>query len=310
MFAKSTTYSLGLALAYGVLATAYILVSSTMAADHSASVDELRRIETLKGTIYVAVTTLGVFFGGLIAMRRMARDAEELVRRERALVASEGKVFAGVMAASVAHDANNVLTAVLADLESLSVPRDGLDGELVHQLRISVERLVGLNRRLLNAARHGIPKDIDVLDMGRVVRDSVATVRSHKNLRNCRIVCRDEDQVQLESQPLLIHQMVSNLVLNAGEATQGRGLIEVVLRPADGGVCIEVHDNGPGVPKERRPKLFESLATTKEAGTGLGLFSVRACAQGLGGSVEVGDSPLGGAMFRITLPATPLPVTA
>jgi hypothetical protein len=134
LFAKSqemtnAPYSLGLALAYGVLATAYILVSSTMAADHSASVDELRRIETLKGTIYVAVTTLGVFFGGLIAMRRMARDAEELVRRERALVASEGKVFAGVMAASVAHDANNVLTAVLADLESLSVPRDGFDGE-------------------------------------------------------------------------------------------------------------------------------------------------------------------------------------
>lgn len=58
-------------------------------------------------------------------------------------------------------------------------------------------------------------------------------------------------------------------MLNA-EATQGRGLIEVVLRPADGGVCIEGHDNGPGVPKERRPKLFESLATTKEAGTGLG----------------------------------------
>lgn len=76
MFAKSTTYSVGLALAYGVVATAYILVSSTMAADHSASIDELRRIETLKGTIYVAVTTLGVFFGGLIAMRRIARDAE------------------------------------------------------------------------------------------------------------------------------------------------------------------------------------------------------------------------------------------
>lgn len=310
MFAKSTAYSLGLALAYGVTATAYILVSSSMAADHSASVEELRRIETIKGIVYVAVTTLAVFLGGLVAMRRMARDAEELVRRERALIASEGKIFAGVMAASVAHDANNVLTAVLADLESLSTPRSGIDGELVHQLRISVERLVGLNKRLLNAARHGIPKDIDVLDLGRVVRDSVASVRSHKNLRNCRIVCRDKDQVQLESQPLLIHQMISNLVLNAGEATQGHGMIEVVVRGAESGACIEVHDNGPGVPKERRARLFESLATTKEAGTGLGLFSVRACAQGLGGSVDVGDSPLGGAMFRITLPATPLPVTA
>jgi signal transduction histidine kinase len=310
VMAKSTTYSAGLALAYGLTATAWIFVSSNMAANHSASVEELRQIETLKGTAYVIVTTLAVFVAGMFAMRRMARDAEELVRRERALVASEGKVFAGMMAASVAHDANNVLTAVLADLETLSGPRSGVSGETVHQLRISVERLVGLNRRLLNAARHGVPKDIDMLDLGRVVRDSVATVRSHKCLRNCRIVLRDDSRVQMESQPLLIHQMVSNLVVNAGEATEGCGSIEVILSETDEGVRIEVHDNGRGVAKERRATLFESLATTKPTGTGLGLFSVRACAQGLGGSIEVGDSPLGGAMFRITLPHTALPLTA
>ena len=102
--------------------------------------------------------------------------------------------------------------------------------------------------------------------------------------------------------------MVSNLVLNAGEAANGRGTIEVATAEQGDEVLIEVHDDGPGVAKERRATLFDNLATTKATGTGLGLFSVRACAQGLGGSVEVGESPLGGALFRVRLPRQPAAV--
>lgn len=308
MIARSTSYSIGVALAYGVLATAYILVSSSIAADHSASIEELRRIETIKGVVYVAVTTLGVFLCGLFAMRRMDRDAAELVRRERAIVASEGKVFAGVMAASVAHDANNVLVAVLADLENLASASHLDKAEHVTQLRHSVVRLVSLNRRLMSAARDGVPRDRHAVDLARTVRDSVAMVRSHNSLRHCRIICRGDAQVPIETQPLLIHQMVSNLVLNAGEAANGRGTIEVTTAEQGDEVLIEVHDDGPGVAKERRATLFDNLATTKATGTGLGLFSVRACAQGLGGSVEVGESPLGGALFRVRLPRQPAAV--
>lgn len=310
VIAKSTTYSIGLAVAYGVLATAYILVSSQLAADHSATIEELRQIETLKGITYVAVTTVAVFLGGLLAMRRMDRDSAELVRRERALVASEGRVFAGVMAASVAHDANNVLVAVLADLETLASASHLDKAEHVTQLRNSVGRLVGLNRRLLTAARDGVPKDRHTVDLARTVRDSVATVRSHAHLRNCRVICRGDEHLLIQTQPLLIHQIISNLALNAGEATQGRGTLEVVTTTTTTEVLLEVHDNGPGVPKERWATLFDSLMTTKATGTGLGLFSVRACAQGLGGSVEIEDSPLGGALFRVRLPndliATPV----
>ena len=57
-----------------------------------------------------------------------------------------------------------------------------------------------------------------------------------------------------------------------------------------------------GVPVERRERIFDSLETTKPAGTGLGLFSVKSCVAALEGSVDVGDSPLGGACFRVRLP--------
>lgn len=308
MIPRSTLYSVGLALAYGALATAYIVVSGSLAASHSASVEELARIETIKGVLYVAVTTLGVFFGGLIAMRRMERDATELVRRERALVANEGRVFAGVMAASVAHDANNVLFAVLGDLELLAESTDFAGSRHVEQLRRSVSRLVALNKRLLTAARHGVPKERHPVDLARLVRDCVAEVRPHAHLRNCRVICRGDEHMPTETQPLLVHQIVSNLVLNAGEATQGRGTIEVATFAADGELRIEVHDDGPGVPRDRRHTLFESLASTKATGSGLGLFSVRACAQGLGGTVEIDDSQLGGALFRVRLPKQPIAV--
>lgn len=302
MVAKSTTYSIGLALAYGVLASAYIIVSSSLAADVSASVEEMRAIETLKGIVYVAVTTLGVFAGGLFAMRRMDRDSVELLRRERALVASEDKVFAGVMAASVSHDANLVLGAVLADLEDLIKSPRLAGTNQVEPLRTSVGRLLALNHRLQNAARQGVPRDRHAVDFARLVRDSVAAVRSHTSLRGCRVVCRGDERVGFATQPRLVHQVVSNLVLNAGEATSGRGVVEVAVVDGEHEVVVEVHDNGPGVPPERRATLFDSLETTKSTGTGLGLFSARACAQGLGGTLEIDASPLGGALFRLRLP--------
>jgi signal transduction histidine kinase len=111
--------------------------------------------------------------------------------------------------------------------------------------------------------------------------------------------------VRLHTHPLLLQQILANLVVNAGEACGGKGRIEVRLHDSPEFVLLEVHDDGPGVPVERRERIFDSLETTKPAGTGLGLFSVKSCVAALEGSVEVGDSPLGGACFRVRLPELP-----
>lgn len=306
---RSTLLALMLASIYGVVATGYIVVSSSMAADRSASIEELRALEVRKGLVYVGVTTVGAFIACWLALRRIAEDGQELLRRERALVASQGKALAGAMAASIAHDANNVLTTVLGDLAGLEA-RDPhtRDTHLVH-LRASVDRLIDLNRRLVQAARNGVPHDRRPCDLAHVVRDSVAAVRSHQNLRHARIVVLGPEHIPAVSQPVLLHQILSNLLLNAGDATAGRGTVEVVMHADDERFVLEVHDNGPGVPREHHVDLFDRLATTKANGAGLGLFSVRACAQGLGGEVVLGVSPLGGAMFRVSLPRE-IPATA
>ena len=102
---KSTRYAAYLAGAYVLLAGAYIILSGYLAAGASHTVEELRRIEAIKGVVYVAVTALLIFAGARWAMRRMEHDARELMRRDQALVANEGRVFAGLRAIDwVEHD--------------------------------------------------------------------------------------------------------------------------------------------------------------------------------------------------------------
>lgn len=298
---RSTRYALLLAAGYVALATAYIVISSGIAARMSVSVEDMARIETFKGVVYVGVTGVGVFLGAWLALRAMERAGEQLRHRDRALLANERRIFAGLMAASIAHDANNVLVAVLGDLYELRESL-GADDEKLKRLQLSVERLAALNQRLLHTTRQGRNRTPEPFDLVGGVRDSLAVVGSHRELRGCRTRVTGEAAIEMRTHPLLVHQIVSNLVVNAAEATRGRGQVEVRLGREPGAAVIEVHDDGPGVPPEMRARIFEALETTKADGSGLGLFSVRSCATALGGGVEVDTSPLGGACFRVRLP--------
>jgi two-component system C4-dicarboxylate transport sensor histidine kinase DctB len=297
---RSTRYAAMLAGAYVLFATVYIILSGHIAAGASGSVEELRQIETLKGVLYVAVTSLLIFAGARGAMRRMEKDASELLRREQALVASGGRVFAGLTAASIAHDANNVLTVALADLESLE--EDGKDSEDLTRIHDAMTRMVALNRRLLDLAQACVSREGTPLDALHATREVLASLRSHSDVRRCTLTCNGTPGVIVAASAVLMHQLVGNLVFNAAQAAGDKGVIEVRVLADAGHAMIEVHDNGPGVPADKRRDLFSALVTTKPDGNGLGLFSVKACANGLGGQVDVADSPLGGALFRIRLP--------
>jgi signal transduction histidine kinase len=110
-------------------------------------------------------------------------------------------------------------------------------------------------------------------------------------------------QVRVERQDL--DEMVGNLVENA--AKYGGGRVFVTVEPKDGTVDIEVEDDGPGIPAEKRGELFTRgarLDTTGKPGTGLGLAIVRDVAEIYGGSVSLEESEdLGGLLARLTLPA-------
>jgi len=283
---------------YALLAGAYVLVSGQAAASEARTVPDLHRLELTKDLVLVGVTALVVFFGTWYGGRRSRRDIRLTGQRERARVAQQTNLVAGALAASVAHDANNVLVALLGEVETLATNARarGIDAS-VTQLRAGIDRLVALNGRLL-----GMPMEWTVDDVARTVQDSIASMRTHGALVNCPMEYVGPSSVPMPTLPVLVHQIVGNLVLNACEAMSGRGRIEVRLVEEERRLVLEVHDTGPGVPRERRATLFDSMASTKPGGFGLGLYSVRACAELLGGRAEVADSPLGGALFRVLLP--------
>jgi two-component system sensor histidine kinase TtrS len=96
-----------------------------------------------------------------------------------------------------------------------------------------------------------------------------------------------------------IQGVLVNLIKNAVEA--GR-TVEVTVRAEHGEAIVEVADDGPGLSPEAREHLFEPFFTTKPNGTGLGLPTSRRFVEAHGGSIDVGPSPLGGALFRVRLP--------
>lgn len=291
------------AASYFVVAAVYILVSSRVAGWFTTDVDRLVRVEEIKGIVFVVVTAAGVFFATFAALRRTERAATELQRQREALVTSEQQALAGMMAAGVAHDANNVLTSLLLELE-LMAEEAKPDPNGVTSAIASVKRLTDLNRRFLTAARQSSTADAREVDVGHAVQETLEVLRFHRAVRDCTIDVEAARGLMIRTNAVLVHQVVSNFIVNAGEATGGKGHIALRVErdPDSDGVRVLVDDDGPGVPMDRRADLFAALKTTKATGTGLGLYSARACASAVGGSVDVGDSPLGGARFSVVLP--------
>jgi signal transduction histidine kinase len=300
--------SLFVAATYFVVATVYILVSSSIAESQSANIADLSRVERLKGILFVALTAGVVFAATFGAMRRAERITNELSLQREAILASERSALAGMMAAAIAHDANNVLASLMLDLEV--VHREGDDRESLDNARAGVERLAALNRRLLDAAR-STSTDVGNIDVARAVKETLAVLHFHRALRTATIDLEAAEGIVVRANPVLIHQVIGNFAVNAGEATDGKGRIAIKVRSDDpsGAVTIDVDDDGPGVPLDRRDDLFSALKTTKATGTGLGLYSARACAIAVGGRVEVGDSPLGGARFTLVIPRASVALT-
>jgi two-component system sensor histidine kinase HydH len=299
---RSWKYAAALALGYVTIAGAYIAVSSALAARSSASVEELARIEEIKGAIFVLVTGLSVLLGSWLAFARIEAAASARVLQERALVSSSRRALAGIMASTVAHDANNVLVVVLSDLDELEEAGAAV-APTVARLKRSVNSLIALNRRLLEMGKQEANAHRAVIGLGDCVRESVRLVRHHPAVRGVSIEVSDRGRViPLVAHETLVSQIVGNLVVNAAEATGGRGTVWVQLEVRGDQALIEVHDAGPGIPESRWPTLFDSLESTKPEGNGMGLFSVKACARGLNGRVEVARSPHGGACFRVALP--------
>jgi signal transduction histidine kinase len=302
---KTTTMRAALiAGTYLGLAGAWIMGSGWLARSIASSVEELERLERWKGMGFVLVTGLGLFFVAWSALRKQHADAEDAARAREALLKSERKAMAGLFVSSIAHDASNLTFVVTSALELLNrdpeLSQD--DRACVEDASAAMSQLITLFKDLKQMGGNRNPSLRVQIDLGEAARRAVKLLKGHSLMKHARVVVDAPTKIDLLAFPVLIDQLLINLLLNAADATGGRGHLEVRLRSDEKEARLEVHDDGAGLPPGMEAQLFTPFATTKPNGTGLGLVSVKECARAHGGRVEYAKSPLGGAAFSVVLP--------
>jgi len=245
------------------------------------------------------------YVGACVDLSR-TRQLEEQLRQAQKMEA------VGRLAGGVAHDFNNILTAIRgnAELILLDLPPGSAVREDVEEIRHGAERAATLTAQLLAFGRRQrlSPRE---LDLNTLVRDMEKMLRRVVDENIALITDLDPALDSALADPGQVEQVVMNLVLNAWDALPEGGRITISTRPCagDGEVEIAVADNGRGIADEIREHIFEPFFTTKAQGegSGLGLATVHGIVQQSGGSVSVESRPGQGAVFRVRLPRGPAP---
>jgi two-component system sensor histidine kinase HupT/HoxJ len=273
---------------------------------------------------------------------RVRERTAELDEAQARLAHAEKLASLGRLVAGVAHEINNPLNFVQANLPPLGETLDEIEAAMrdyEETLAENADRL-GLDfaggdddRSIDNAfraardglrdMREGAQRVREVVeslrriagrgalpsgpvDLRRVVEQARALV-APRVPAGVKVALLDGEAAPVRGAAGELERLFVNLLANALDAVGARGRIEIALRRDGGFVEATVDDDGPGVPPELRPRLFTPFFTTKPEGqgTGLGLSICDGIARRAGGTLEVADSPLGGARFLLRLPIEP-----
>jgi len=278
--------------------------------------------------VHVTVSPLG-------ASRRLAaildmtesRVAAERVRQSEAQMRQNQKLEAiGTLASGVAHDFNNILTAILGNVElvRLDLDDDHVAAPALQEMREAAERARFLVRQILAFSRRTEARPT-VLKPTRVVKETLrfAAATTPSTIDFQHHAAEDVPHIQVDETQL--HQVLMNLCTNAVHAMRGRsGVLSIAesrvgvaagstehpagLKPGDYAL-ITVRDSGAGMSPEVLQRVFEPFFTTKPSGegTGLGLAVVHGIVTSCGGAVDVTSQPGVGTTFRLYFPAVPAP---
>lgn len=266
-------------------------------------------------------------YGDIIAIAAVHRDIGKLKQLEEQLRLSQRMETAGMLAGSIAHDFNNILTVIRGSCEVIADELPGLaeQGRNLDRIERAADRATSLTRQLLAFSRRQKSAP-EIIDPGQLLEKLLAILHRalgedialHTQLRSTWLI--REDPTQLE-------QIILNLSVNARHAMPGGGRLTITtqdvvlrgeelpvekgwesfspIRPAAGSyVCICVCDNGTGMSREVLERIFEPFYSTKDKseGTGLGLAVVYGMVTQVQGGIHVSSLTGAGSNFCIYLP--------
>jgi signal transduction histidine kinase len=231
------------------------------------------------------------------------RLVEENVRLERRLAERERLATLGQMAATVAHEIKNPLSAIKS-IAQVMREDESLRNEYERDLGLIVgetDRLSQSVTQLLSFARRESPAG-QPLSVDELVRSVVGLFRASAREQGVVLDAQVKVEAELAGRSVsALRDALSNLLLNALQATPQGGKVELVAAASDGELVISVQDSGTGVTVDLRERIWEPFFTTRQRGTGLGLAIVRKRVQEVGGSAVLVSGNGNGALFQLRL---------
>jgi C4-dicarboxylate-specific signal transduction histidine kinase len=257
----------------------------------------------------VIVAALLTALRHLQRQRAARRRAEELLRLGQ--VARLNTL--GELAAGMAHELNQPLTAVLANTQAAQRLLDdeppelatarGAMAQAVAQARRAAE-VVGRLRRAVE--RPDASGALQAVNLNEAVKRALYLLEPECQRRGVAPVLDGADAVTVQADAVALDQIVHNLIFNALQALEkvplGHRSLTLTIGSHDGHGELQVADSGPGIAPEVLPRLFEPFFSTRDGGLGLGLSLCETLANGMGGSLGAANRALGGAVFSLKLP--------
>ncbi len=263
------------------------------------------RGQRVDGSQFEAEVVLLPYQNGLKQL--LVRDVSERRVTEKMWLQAERLTAMGKLAGEIAHEINNPLGGILlyANLLREDLPAESPFHAHVDKIIKLATRCRIIAKALLN---FGHPEDglEEWVNVNQVLREMFSLIEDHRLFREVRITWDlTEDLPLVQGNRSQLEQLVLNLIINAGEAMQGRGNLFLRTRfdPSEELVVLEIEDTGPGIPPEIRDKIFDPFFTTKTGGkgTGLGLAICHGIVKRHRGTIEFESRP-GKTIFRVKLP--------
>jgi signal transduction histidine kinase len=296
-------------------------------ADFADGVSELRcelvRLDDRRIPVSISATRMRDRRGASVGVVLAVRDLAEVTSLRNRLELSGRLAAVGQLAAGIAHEINNPLAYVRANLgalrqdwQALGVAWEKRDAEpagpppacftegeeLIDESIAGVDRAAAIVREVRSLSHaSGAAHQPAALN---ALLEGVLRLASPELRDRIRVETRFGPEVRLHCAPQELQQVFLNLVLNAAQAIEGHGTIRVASELTGAGVAVRVEDDGCGIPAELLDRIFDPFFTTKAVGegTGLGLGIAYEIVRRHRGEIGVSSEPGRGACFRVTLP--------
>jgi signal transduction histidine kinase len=271
-----------------------VLALSTESVENASSRDLWLR------SIIVGLATILAIGSGLV-WNNLVRVSDLQIRLVRASEMNTHLKEMNLAAAGLAHETRNPLNIIRGIAHMISKESDTAS-EIRTKSREIIDEADKVAAQLNEFINYSRPREVrrTVLPLGSVVNEVVRTLNYDLEEKKIDLKVQGE-QLSIQADEQLLRQALFNLLLNAIQAVNGAGQIQILAQKSSASEAVlEVRDNGPGVPPDNRTEIFKPYFTTQKTGTGLGLAVVQQIVLAHGWDIACLANEPKGAVFRIS----------